>query len=92
MGKCCSCWPKAWRFGLFLVVLFVICFIWYFVMPAQQDLMLSQLQMSFFWFSGMNFWSFILGAIQTFIWGLIISVIWCGIMGCGCECKTEHKE
>lgn len=82
-----ACLKKALRFSLFLVALFAVCFFWYWARPAAQDLMLQNMQMSYFWFSGMNVLSFISGAVQTFVWGMIIAGLWKLTVGCCCEKK-----
>ena len=68
----CSYLKCANRISLFLVVLFIVCFFWYYIRPIEQDLHLRLLRLSFFGFSGMNISSFIFGAIQSYIWGYII--------------------
>ena len=74
--------------GLFLAVLFIICFAWFYIRPMEQGLHLSLLSMSYFGFNGMNFASFISGLIQTYIWGYIIVGIWRLV---GCCCKTNNN-
>lgn len=91
----CSYWRAANHVGLFLVVLFVICFSWYFIRPVEQDLHFRLLKLSFFGYDGMNLMSFILGAIQSYIWGYIFVGI-CYLTGCShkhnCHEHHEHKE
>ena len=67
--------------GLFLTLLFVVCFIWYYLRPAEQNLHLQLLKLSYFGFSGMNFGSFILGAVQSYLWGYIFFGLW-QLSGC----------
>lgn len=64
------------RIGLLLAGLFVICFIWYYIRPVEQGLHLQLLRLSFFGFSGMNLVGFILGLVQSYIWGYIILGVW----------------
>lgn len=78
----CSYKTCANRIGLFLAALFVVCFIWYYLRPVEQGLHLSLFKMSFFGFSGMNVRSFILGLIQSYIWGYIGVGVWWLIGGC----------
>jgi hypothetical protein len=78
----CNYWQCANQFGLFLVILFVICFFWFYIRPVEQDLHLRLLRLSFFGFNDMGVLSFILGAIQSYIWGYIGVGIWC-LAGCG---------
>jgi hypothetical protein len=82
----CNYLECANRVGLFLTILFVICFAWYYIHPVEQELHLKLFQISYFGFSGMNFISFIFGAIQTYIWGYIaVGVGW--LVGCRCPRK-----
>lgn len=82
MKKDCACLKHGNNVGLFLVVLFVLCFIGYYLKPMQ-ELHLQLLQLMFFGFSGMNVLSFILGAVQAYIFGYILCAIWC-LTGCCC--------
>ncbi len=58
--------------GMFFVLLLIVCFAWYFIHPVEQELHMAMLKMSFFGFTGMNFVSFILAAIQVYIWAYIL--------------------
>ena len=64
------------RIGFFLVFLFIIWFFWFLIRPMHQDFQLKYLEISFFGFDGMNFKSFILGIIQSYIWGYILVILW----------------
>ena len=86
----CSYWKCANRVGLFLAILFVICFLWYFVNPVEQTAHLQILKMSYLGFSGMNFTSFVLGLIQTYIWAYIGVGIW-QLVGCCIKAKDCKK-
>lgn len=83
----CNYWKCANRAGLFLVILFTICFFWYYIRPVEQELHLKFLRLSYFGFNGMNISSFILGVIQTYIWAYIAVGIW-WLVGC-CKKGTE---
>jgi len=80
--------------GFFFVLLFAVCFAWYFIHPVEQEMHLAMFRVSFFGFSGMNFLSFVYGAIQVYIWayifvglGYLVSLV-CGCCKNGkCECK-----
>lgn len=72
--------------GLFLLVLFVICFFWYWIRPVDQDLHFRLLRMLFFGFNGMNFAGFVSGAVQSYIWGYVIAGIF-RLTGC-CGVKS----
>ncbi len=64
------------RLGIFFVLLFIICFLWYFIMPVERDLHLRLLKMSFFGFNKFDFIGFILGAVQSYIWAYIFVGLW----------------
>lgn len=68
-------WQCANRWGLFLAVLFVLCFIWYYLRP-DPELHFRLLRQAFFGYSGMNPASFILALIQAYIWGYIGVGVW----------------
>ncbi len=82
-GKCESFWKCANRLGMFFVLLFIVCFIWYFVRGAEVELHMQLLKLSFFGFKDMGVMSFILGAIQSYVWGHIFTGLWCLVCGCG---------
>jgi len=71
-------WRTSWHLGLFFVLLFILCFIWYWVIQAEslRELHLKLLQSWFIGFNGMSFISFILGAIQSFVWAYIVAGLW----------------
>jgi len=62
--------------GLFFIVLFVICFVWFYLMSTEKELHEQLFRLTFLGFSGMNFWGFILGAIQSYVWGYIFVGLW----------------
>jgi len=77
----CSFLKCANSIGLFLVALFAICFLWYYIRPVEQVLHLKLFRMAYFGFRGMNVVSFVLGAVQTYIWAYVAIGIW-QIVGC----------
>lgn len=79
--KNCNFWRCANTVGLFLVILFVMCFAWYYIRPVEQELHLKLFKMSFLGFSKMDTTGFILGAIQTYLWGYVGVGIWT-LIGC----------
>lgn len=87
-GKC-SYLKCANRIGLFLAILFALCFVWYFIRPVGQEIHLAMFRMSYFGFSGMNLTSFIFGAVQTYIWAYIILGIWRLVGCCPKKCCKE---
>ena len=90
-NKSCGYWRCANRVGLFLALAFVVCFIWFFIHPVEQDLHVRLLQLSFYGYSGMNVSSFISGLIQSYIWAYIFVGLWY-LVGCcykGGTCKHD---
>ena len=72
-------WKLGTRIGLFFAILFVVCFVWFFVRggsPEIEQLHDNLFALSFFGWSGMNAVSFLLGLIQTFIWGYVVVALW----------------
>lgn len=86
----CNYWRCAHHIGLFLAVLFVLCFFWGFIHPVEPAFHLSSLRLAFFGFSGFNLLSFILGLIQSYIAAYIGVGIWY-LVGC-CFNRTESCE
>ena len=74
-------WRCGNSIGLFFVLLFAICFAWFFIHPVEQDLHVQMFKLSFFGYSGMNFVSFVLGAIQVYVWAYIFVGLW-SLVGC----------
>lgn len=86
----CNYWKCANRIGLFLAILFVLCFArlaWY---PVESGLHLSMLKLTFFGFSGVNFASFVLGIVQVYIYAYIGVGIW-QLVGCCLKDGECHK-
>ena len=54
--------------GVFLALLFIICFIWIWIHPVQQDLHQRFLELWFYGYTGTNVVSVFLGIVQSFIW------------------------
>lgn len=72
---------KSWlkygnHLGIFIAFLFIICFVWFWIRPVHQVLHLQLLELAFFGYKSMNFPSFILGLIQSYIWGYIAVALW----------------
>jgi len=87
-GKHCKWWKCGHSLGLFLVLAFVLCFLWYFVNPVGQELHMELFKLSFLGFTGMNVVSFLLGAIQVYIWGYVYAGLW-ALASCGGK-KCKH--
>lgn len=79
--KHCNFWKCANRIGLFLAALFVLCFLWYYIHPVEQEYHLRSLRLAFIGYSGMNGVSFVLGAVQAYIWAYIGLGLW-HLFGC----------
>lgn len=71
--------------GLFFMVLYAICFAWYFVMPAERELHMAMFKMSFFGFMGMDALSFLYGLIQVYVWAYIFVGAWKLVGKCNCK-------
>ena len=71
-----SYWRCANHIGVFLVLLFAVCFLWFYINPVEQDLHLRLFRLSFIGYSGMNVASFILGAVQAYIWAYVAAGLW----------------
>ncbi|MEK9183315.1 MAG: hypothetical protein AAB849_02290 [Patescibacteria group bacterium] len=82
-GKCAN------SIGLFLAILFVLCFAKLAWDPTESDLHLRLLKLTFFGFSGVNVASFILGLAQSYVAAYIGVGIW-QLVGC-CFKKGECK-
>ena len=67
---------QANRLGLFFIVLFIICFLWFYLRDTEKELHEQLFKLTFISFSGMNLGGFILGAIQSYIWGYIFIGLW----------------
>jgi len=76
MSKDCCEHFKVYKLGLFFVLLFTVCFLWYYLIPVEKILHESLFKLSFLGFTGMNILSFLLGAIQSFFWAYIFYGLW----------------
>ncbi|OIP81287.1 hypothetical protein COW94_00275 [Candidatus Peregrinibacteria bacterium CG22_combo_CG10-13_8_21_14_all_44_10] len=74
--KSVSYWQQANRLGLFFVALFLICFAWFYMNPAEQVLHEQLFNLTFIGFSGMSFAGVVSGTIQSYVWGYIFVGIW----------------
>lgn len=82
-----SYWKCANRLGLFFAVLFVICFLWYYLRTTEQGLHLQLFRLAFLGFEEMNVIGFILGIVQSYLWAYIVAAI-LRLFGC-CWCRKE---
>ena len=62
--------------GIWFVLWYLICFVWFYVRPGEQVLFKQLMEFNFFYFSGMNLMSFIAGGIQSYIWGYVVVGTW----------------
>lgn len=93
--KNCKSWLFGHKLGIFLVLMYLVCFAWYFVHPVEQEMHLAMLRMSFFGFTSMNFVSFLFGLVQVYIWGYVAVLLWHLTMllgGCGMKDKCKGGE
>lgn len=67
----------AFSLAILFAIGFVVCYFWVYKStdPDLVNMHLGMLKISFFGYSGMNFASFILGLIQSFIWGILVGVV-----------------
>ena len=70
-------WKQATRVAVFLGILFILCFIGYYV-RGSQALHLQMLSLTFWGFSGMNVESFVSGLVQTVVAGYVGYGLWWG--------------
>lgn len=66
----------AHHIGIFFVLLFTICVIWYYLRPVEQDLHLNLFKLAFFGFEEMNITGMILGAVQAYLWAYVGLGLW----------------
>lgn len=88
--KSCGFWRCANRVGLFLLILFVICFVWHYVYPVDNDLRVKLFKMAYPGFSGMSLGSFVIGAIETYIYAYIGVGLWY-LVGC-CHARGDQCQ
>lgn len=62
--------------GIFIVMLWVLCLLWYYVQPAERALHVQFFRLSFYGFTGINAMSFISATVQSYIWGYIFVGLW----------------
>lgn len=67
---------QANRLGIFFVILFFMCFVWFYIQPVERELHVRLLRLSFFYFYDMNFMAMVSGALQSYVWGYIGVVSW----------------
>lgn len=64
------------RLGIFLALLFTICFAWFYINPIEQDLHLQLFRMAYFGFEEMNLVAFLAGAVQSYLWAYVGVGLW----------------
>jgi hypothetical protein len=64
------------RIGIFLAMLFAVCFVWYYIRPIEQDLHLKMFRLAYFGFEEMNLASFLAGAAQSYLWAYVGVGLW----------------
>lgn len=94
---CCkkSFGQKGLFWGVLFAIFYVVCFLWYFAIgdAGLKELYVNLHRLSFLWFSGMNFASFIFGLAQVFIWGWIVAaaIVAAHKICCNGVCEEEKK-
>ncbi len=84
-----NCGKHGNHLGIFLGLVFILCFLWYWIHPVQQQFHLQFLESAFFGFNGMNMRSFVLGLIQSYVYGYIFHGVWC--ISCRLSGCSKHK-
>lgn len=64
------------RLGIFLALLFAVCFAWFAIRPVAQDLHLQLFRMAYLGFEEMNLTAFIWGAAQSYLWAYVGVALW----------------
>lgn len=77
--------------GLFLAILFAICFAWYFINPVKQEMHLAMFKITYYGFQEMNLIGFILGAAQSYIWAYVAVAVWY-LVGCCMKPGSDMKS
>lgn len=85
-------WYHANKIGLLFILLFAVCFFWPYFHAREFDLHSQLMQLSFFGYTGLNWSSFLVGVIQTYLWGYIVVIMWKIVsLGSECNCNNERK-
>jgi len=68
----------SWALGIFAAVSFVVCVIYGLVTPRSlhMHVFLEQILPAFKWLSG---WSFLLGLVESFLYGIYAGIVFCPI-------------
>ncbi|MBU1177381.1 MAG: hypothetical protein ABIG88_02555 [Patescibacteria group bacterium] len=74
---------QANRLGLFFIILFIICFLWFYINPIEKELHQQLFRLTFFGFSDMSVIGFISGLVQSYVWGYVFIGIWKVVSGIG---------
>ncbi len=67
---------KSHKLGIFFILLFAVCFAWFFIYPVSGSLHNDLFKMAFVGFQEMNAVGFILGLVQVYIWAYISVALW----------------
>ena len=82
--------------GLLFGGLYVLCFLWPWMRGLNAELSalhFKMWQIAFFGYTGMNVMSFIVGLVQSFIWGAVAVGVWRLMGWCsGARASHEHSE
>jgi len=82
------------KIGLFFVLWTIICFVWFYIQPAERMLHMELLRLSFFYFSGMNWHSMLSALVQAYLWGYIAVATWVVATKISClgVCSCKGKK
>lgn len=64
------------KIGVFIALVFIVCFLWFYINPVASNLHTELFKLSFIGFQEMNLFGFILGLIQSYIWGYFFVGLW----------------
>ena len=98
MNSKCDYKHMAVPLGLMFALLYFVFYFWSYTVtePAVKELHINLLKLVFFWFNGLNGISFLLGLIQSFVWGLIVAALfYFGYRHCPCDdcaCETSANR
>lgn len=64
------------KLGIFFGILFAVCFAWFYINPALNELHKELFQLTFLGLDDMNGVGFIIGLVQSYVWAYIAVALW----------------
>lgn len=64
------------QLGIFILLAYIVCMIWYAIHPEMRELHLDIFRLTFLGFSEMNVISIAFGAVQSYLWGHVGIFLW----------------